>query len=693
MARPRLDSPDAINNAQLILHRVGRHHFAFLKGYLEGLEIRALGERYLETCSDDEFDLRVIKSTLTWIRTELKLVAKRFGKASYARAIMLNPEQLKTVKSNVPSLEEFREERDPYEMYSEEDLIELFQEAYPDQGNDKKYDRNTRLRKRQTDALSWLQEMAISDPTLKDNVAAWLKPVFSKKLIRAGVNTIEELIEAINSYGYRWYSQVPSLGEKSAKHIVKWLTINEEVLSCSLEKYSLSKRSTLDIDTLKKERPKTTNIVPLEYFLPNKNLDGSVGTNRGERNKSGVDNDYDAIQLWLRTFPKDSNTYLAYRSQAERFLLWCVLERGKPISSLDTIDTIAYRDFLWDLGRMSPETWNTVYKIPESSWLGKRNTERWSPNWRPFEELKPPKPPKDIPKLQRKTWIEEHTFRTGVLKLSSQRQAQTILSSMCSWLVKRRYLDSNPWDGVKPRLSNTPVIATDHSFTFAQWDFIMNAVEAMPKTGQTYRLKFILILGYLTGMRLSEMASAVKGDLRFRAANVTNQSGWTISVIGKRNKQRDVPFPHMLMEAFKEYLAHRGFTTFDEVPQDCPLIDFLSDARENLLKQNNVRKKRKDNALISPSQIYRSLKKFFDTVSDNYEAISPEEAAHIRLASTHWLRHTCGSHAVANEVPIEVVQQNFGHASVGTTSIYITPEIERRMSAMEQFANSKKQSR
>jgi hypothetical protein len=55
------------------------------------------------------------------------------------------------------------------------------------------------------------------------------------------------------------------------------------VLSCSLEKYSLSKRSTLDIDTLKKERPKTTNIVPLEYFLPNKNLDGSVGTNRGKK--------------------------------------------------------------------------------------------------------------------------------------------------------------------------------------------------------------------------------------------------------------------------------------------------------------------------------------------------------------------------------------------------------------------------
>ena len=54
-------------------------------------------------------------------------------------------------------------------------------------------------------------------------------------------------------------------------------------------------------------------------------------------------------------------------------------------------------------------------------------------------------------------------------------------------------------------------------------------------------------------------------------------------------------------------------------------------------------------------------------------------------ASTHWLRHTCGSHAVEQGVPLNVVQQNFGHASLNTTTIYTTQEVETRFDEMERF--------
>ncbi|MEB0284903.1 integrase, partial [Sphingomonas sp. 10B4] len=79
--------------------------------------------------------------------------------------------------------------------------------------------------------------------------------------------------------------------------------------------------------------PKIFGIVPIEYFKPRQDLDGSTGHNRGERNKSGAENDFEAIQVWLSTFEKDSNTYLSYRNQVERFLLWSILELGKPLSS------------------------------------------------------------------------------------------------------------------------------------------------------------------------------------------------------------------------------------------------------------------------------------------------------------------------------------------------------------------------
>ena len=45
-----------------IARKVGLHHFAFLCGSLEGLDLAELGERYLETGSD----LRKARSTQRW---------------------------------------------------------------------------------------------------------------------------------------------------------------------------------------------------------------------------------------------------------------------------------------------------------------------------------------------------------------------------------------------------------------------------------------------------------------------------------------------------------------------------------------------------------------------------------------------------------------------------------------------------
>ncbi|MET3120181.1 site-specific recombinase XerD [Undibacterium sp. GrIS 1.8] len=690
MARPIKKKSASGLEATLILERVGRHHLAFLKGYLEGIELGKLAISYLENFSEDDqsIDLRVARSTLDWIRFELKLVAKRFGKSSMARVIMINPDQLVTVATKIPSLEDFREERDPYEMYSEADLIELFQAEYADKDTNSKSHRNVRLRQRQADALLWLHEMAVSDPNTMDNVASWLKPNVAKKLIRAGVNTLGELIETINVNGYRWYAPIPGLGMITARSIVKWITLNETALCSSLSRYALSKRNELDLAQLKRDRPKQFGIVPIEYFQPKSELDGSFGENRGLRNKTGADNDYEAIQVWLSTFIKDSNTYLSYRNQVERFLLWSILELGKPLSSLSSRDCIAYRDFLWDLGRIQPDTWDTVYNIPEARWLGKRNTERLSVNWRPFEELKPPKPPKDVPPLLRKQWQIEHTSRNGVLKLSSQRLAIIICSSMCAWLTKRHYLDSNPWDGVKPRMAQQPEIAVHHSLTQTQWSFILQYLENMPDSGKKERLKFILVLGYMTGIRLSEMANASKGDLVYRVGSTEDSSGWILTVVGKGNRAREVPFPSVCMDQLISYFAHRGYQGFDAVPGDVQLIDFLMDAPLHLQKLNEIPEKRKENGVMAKSQIYRSLVKFFKSVSIEFAKISPEGAKHLQMASTHWLRHTSATHALAKGVPIEIVKLNFGHRSIATTGIYITPEMERRVKAMEEFGKT-----
>ena len=57
----------------------------------------------------------------------------------------------------------------------------------------------------------------------------------------------------------------------------------------------------------------------------------------------------------------------------------------------------------------------------------------------------------------------------------------------------------------------------------------------------------------------------------------------------------------------------------------------------------------------------------------------------MRASSTHWLRHTFATTAL-KQMDINVVQNAMGHASIGTTSRYLTPEeaqIARAMKKMQ----------
>jgi len=86
------------------------HHLVFYRGYLDGLDLRTLARRYLETTpSDDaEIDLRVAKSMVKWIRDQLMVTAKRSGYASSAKVVRVEPEALRaTYTPTTPSLDAF----------------------------------------------------------------------------------------------------------------------------------------------------------------------------------------------------------------------------------------------------------------------------------------------------------------------------------------------------------------------------------------------------------------------------------------------------------------------------------------------------------------------------------------------------------------------------------------------------------
>jgi site-specific recombinase XerD len=374
----------------------------------------------------------------------------------------------------------------------------------------------------------------------------------------------------------------------------------------------------------------------LERFQPPSTLDGSQGANRApvQRCKVAATNDYEAVQAWLRLRVQGTHTWRAYRKEAERFLLWAVMERGKALSSLDGDDCVAYRDFL---------------AAPGPQWVGPRNAQRWSESWRPFE---------------------------GELSVRSQAVAMTIVRSLCEWMVRRHYLDSNPWDDV-PARPDAPSMPQLRALSQKQWELVQGWISgelATKPSPALHRLDFILTFAYMTGMRLAELAAARLSWLRYEQLD-DGQWAWSIMVLGKRNKWREVPLPDRAVDALTAYLVMRGLDS-DLLANDpeTPLISKVS-----------------QEGPLSAARIYEILVGGFERCAVDVYASDRRAAERIREASTHWLRHTYGSHSAARGVPQDVLQANLGHESLATTSIYLKSEISRRHKAMQQAFGSARQ--
>lgn len=626
----------------VVNRKIGRRHLAFFRGYLLGLDLKALSEQYLET----GLDLRLAKRTLKWIAFELSMAARRHGKAGDSRLLNIAPDRLHLPSSTPhtsparPTLEEFREQRDPDgDFYTEQELIALYLDEHSSP-LDRKLQRNARLREKQLKALDAIYDKIACDPVIDDPLSAWLDPALALRLAKADLISVRDLIVCINDRGYRWWTSVPRLGEKGAWRLVDWIQAHQASLHYPL--LAQAQIAARQIPSLKPDalQIKTDVISPLERFRPPTALSGTEGTNRAEhsRCKLKAQNDYDAIQVWLASVATNPHTYRAYRREIERWMLWSILERDCALSSLRIEDCISYRDFLSQLGRVNEYDW--PFKIPQSQWIAVRKSARWSPGWRPF---------------------------AGSILEANQQTSVTILQSCCEWLTRQRYLDSNPWDGVTNRKKTNMRQVPQRSLTKPLWRHLMNYVEQMPPSRSRARTHLILRLAYHGGLRLSELTNARAGDLIEVGSHEVG--GWQLRVIGKGGRVRDVPMVRRIMVALADYMETRALSRdVSLLPPETPLIATLDTMQRP----------------VSDSLVYKIVKTVFGCAADHLRVKDSAAARRLRMASTHWLRHSFACHAVENGVDLNIVQEVLGHASIGTTTIYVTAESIRRQQQIEQ---------
>ncbi len=613
-SNPRSDATRALGTPQL----------AFVRAWAEGIDPAIAWERFLYL--DGAGDVRKARGELLRLLDELKRLARLHGRPDIAALLSRDPEAIVEGGPTAPSLEDFRQQFEE-DFYSEAELLQLYQDAHGKADSRSAARRRQRLRERLVLAVQWLQQRVARPPLPEDATTLWLDARLAARLATVGIRTLGELVFWVGHRGFHWHRPVPRLGPEGARRIVRWLREHEATLG-ALPSPALQPLGA--IDTVALAPPARTGIVPIERFAaPGDERSGEHGLNRAPvaRCKLAARNDFEAVQAWLRLRLAGSHTWRAYRKEAERFLLWAVMERRKALSSLDGDDCVTYRDFL---------------AAPGALWVGPRHMQRWSEAWRPFE---------------------------GPLSARSQATALVIVRALCEWLVRRHYLDSNPWDDV-PQRADAPSMPTLRALSQKQWTLVQAWLLDEPPCPATSRLRFLLNFAYMTGMRLAELSAARLAWLRHEALDDGPDGAdmaWSIMVLGKRNKWREVPLPDAAVQALEQYLGARGL---HQNPQDndpaAPLLSQL--AQETPL---------------TPARIYDILVDAFGRCATAVYAQDKRAAERIRQASTHWLRHTYGSHAAARGVPQDVLQANLGHESLATTSIYVRAEKGRRHRAIQ----------
>ena len=526
--------------------KIGRHHIAFFRAILLGMDMSEMSDRYLET----GMDLRRAKATLVWIQDTLRQAALRRGKRRDAHLLRIRVTASSGTTESAPilSLDEYRAEFDPGGFFLEKELIQSYLDAYP-QAVDTKHKKRQRLIDKQVTALKWIELLISAEPVRDDWVAAWFDTTISNRLNLAGMPTIGCLIDRIAERGYRWWVGVPQLGVKGAARIVAWLRGYEPSLG-ALPLQSLAPSRSLPPGLIAQTRKQQTDVVPLESFIVPSDLDGRSGSNRYPgAPRIDASDDYRAVFAWLATKSGNPNTQRAYQKEAERILLWAILERGKAMSDLTVEDCAAYRDWLSMIGRTETDNW--PFRIAQAEWIGAKKVERHKQAWKPFD---------------------------GALSASSVRHALTIIGNLFEWLVRVQYCSFNPWSAVAKSLdAHGTESDRDVEFTRAlsvgQWGYMMDRLLELPVTPCTTRLRFALPFSHATGLRLSELVDATIGRMYTMPLSDGLGVRWMLKVYGKGGKWRTVPLPGAVILLLQEYLAYRGLNSdIMSNPAETPLI-------------------------------------------------------------------------------------------------------------------------
>lgn len=347
-----------------------------------------------------------------------------------------------------------------------------------------------------------------------------------------------------------------------------------------------------------------------------------------------ANNDVQAVQFWLAQYSHKNTTYLTYKRESDRLLLWCVHEAGKTFGQLKVEDVSKYIEFLSN----PPKRWCTTVGAIRSSGYGVGK-------WRPF---------------------------LGPLSDSARNTAIRVINSLLNFLVDANYLRANPLRLIKQR-GKFDVKCEDYKYSVwskilddNEWQALQQALKEMPEAtifekDNKKRCQFIFACMYLMGLRISEVAGSTWNAFKF------HQGAWWFFVRGKGDKLGHIPVNEQLLTIIKNYRIYLGKSV---LPDE-------SDTQHLVISKQTSRP-------LSIKQLYSLIKAIGLQAAKKFNSGSISHTK-LQALSPHSLRHLSASHQDRAGIAMTMIQENLRHSSLNTTKIYVHADDMLRHEAMEKI--------
>jgi integrase len=521
-------------------------------------------------------------------------------------------------------------------------------------------------------ALETCRWVVSRQPIASDLVDTWFTGNTVRRLKAADLPTLYSLVLLLNQRGRRWWTRVKGLGPERGQRVTDWLlSVGQEAglklrpdLAMPLQ-YSRQLQKGVQARGAGWETLSEVGLEPLALLAGHQALDGAHGAFRlATENLLGARTDLEAIAGALAKYKDKPSTLVVYSREICRFALWAYVVMRKPISSISIPDARRYKEFLDD--------------VP-SDWINPIPTPRGTYGWRPFR---------------------------GQLDDASKRKALTAVHVVLQQLHAAGYLAGNPMAGVLKRAAlKRPSMDVGRSFDSDQWEFILAQLDQLPsprrlqaiersrstpevkerlkafEAASARRLKALVRLLQSTGLRRDECHRARLDAIT--KVLVDGQPFYTLAVVGKGGKLRDVYVPTPVLQLVLEHLQDRDQAIFADDPHTkegragIPLISVL---RPPLPAWQPTLDGRGAPALVArdladPSGalgidgMHHILKRFFTKCAVGARAAGLD-ASRFNAASAHWMRHTFGTMLADNDTDLRTVQKAMGHSSIQTTAHY-----------------------